>query len=80
MHQLYHSAEDRHHDRNFGSLLSLFDLLLGTLYLPKRGEDFRWGLNERELGSNNPHARLGSFYGEPFLNAWRVLTGRQVVR
>lgn len=47
MHQLHHSAEGRHLDRNFGHYLSLWDWLAGTLYVPKEKETFRIGLPER---------------------------------
>ncbi|SFS00132.1 sterol desaturase family protein [Sphingomonas jatrophae] len=33
-HQLHHSADPRHHGRNFGSTLALFDRLAGTLLIP----------------------------------------------
>jgi sterol desaturase/sphingolipid hydroxylase (fatty acid hydroxylase superfamily) len=34
MHQLHHSIEPRHHDRNFGLAFAIWDRLLGTLMLP----------------------------------------------
>ncbi|HJW40947.1 MAG TPA: sterol desaturase family protein [Rhizomicrobium sp.] len=74
MHQVHHSAERRHRDRNFGTQLAIFDWLFGTLYLPRGREDYRLGLNERELGEDNPHLRLRDFYFEPALHAWRLLT------
>lgn len=66
VHQLHHSAETRHRDCNFGSDVMIFDWLFGTLILPRRDEVYRWGLNEDELGANNPHPRLRDFYLEPF--------------
>lgn len=66
MHQIHHSAELRHRDRNFGGFLSIYDWMLGTLYLPGKDEKFRVGLNENELGERNPHQRLRDCYLEPF--------------
>jgi sterol desaturase/sphingolipid hydroxylase (fatty acid hydroxylase superfamily) len=74
LHQLHHSAELRHRDKNLGGQLSLFDWLFGTLYRPQPGESYRWGLNDGELGENNPHLRLRDFYFEPARHAWRLLT------
>ena len=76
MHQLHHSAELRHRDRNFGTQLAIFDWLFGTLYIPAAREEYRLGLNERELGDNNPHVRLRDFYLEPAGHAWRLVTGK----
>jgi sterol desaturase/sphingolipid hydroxylase (fatty acid hydroxylase superfamily) len=74
MHQLHHSAELRHRDKNLGGQLSVFDWMFGTLYLPREREDYRWGLNDQEMGENNPHSRLRDFYFEPARYALRLLT------
>lgn len=47
-HQLHHSAETRHYDRNFGLLFSFWDRLFGTLMVPAPGERFTYGIGERE--------------------------------
>lgn len=76
MHQIHHSAELRHRDRNFSTQLAVFDWLFGTIYVPREQENYRWGLNDDELGENNPHIRLRDFYLEPTVYAWHLLTGR----
>jgi sterol desaturase/sphingolipid hydroxylase (fatty acid hydroxylase superfamily) len=48
MHQVHHSEEVRHHDRNFGTALALWDWVFGTLYIPAREERFRFGLGAPE--------------------------------
>lgn len=73
MHQIHHSAESRHRDRNFGGTTSLFDCVFGSLYIPKSDEEFRLGLNDVELGPQNPHRKAKDFYVEPFVFAWRAL-------
>ena len=35
-HQLHHSIDPIHHDRNFGFALSVFDWAFGTLVVPSR--------------------------------------------
>ena len=44
MHQVHHSVEERHHDRNFATVFALWDWAFGTLYLPDPRERFRFGL------------------------------------
>lgn len=75
MHQLHHSAEARHRDRNFGTNTLIFDWIFGTLYLPKRGETWTYGLNEQELGEHNPHQTLRDLYLEPLSHLWRQIRG-----
>ncbi len=35
-HQIHHSNDARHYDRNFGSFLAIFDWMFGTLHVPSR--------------------------------------------
>lgn len=71
MHNLHHSMELQHRNVNHGVLLTLWDWMFGTLYLAKKGETWRWGLNEEEYGDNNPHRTLRGFYLEPFVSVWK---------
>jgi sterol desaturase/sphingolipid hydroxylase (fatty acid hydroxylase superfamily) len=65
MHQVHHSAELRHRDVNLAGAGYIYDWLFGTLYIPERGETWRWGLNDEELGEANPHNRVRHFFLEP---------------
>jgi sterol desaturase/sphingolipid hydroxylase (fatty acid hydroxylase superfamily) len=47
MHQIHHSRETRHLDKNLGVIFSWWDRLFGTLYLPAGRETFRMGVTER---------------------------------
>lgn len=71
MHNLHHSMEPRHWDKNNAVILTLWDWMFGTLYLPKKGETWRWGCNDEEYGENNPHRTLRGFYIDPFKTLWR---------
>ena len=73
MHQLHHSMEPQHRDKNIGDTLMIWDWIFGTLYLPRKDETYRFGLNEEEYGVNNPHLTMRAFYLEPFSYAWAVL-------
>lgn len=35
VHRIHHSLELRHHDRNFGSILNIWDRMFGTFYEPR---------------------------------------------
>lgn len=48
-HQLHHSVDPRHHDKNFGLLFSFWDRLFGTLCVPKPDEDFKFGLSDPDV-------------------------------
>ena len=43
-HQIHHSQNPKHFDKNLGIVLSLWDLLFGTFYYPKKKEFLRFGL------------------------------------
>lgn len=44
MHQIHHSTEARHLDKNYSQVFSFWDYLLGSLYIPKEKETFSVGL------------------------------------
>jgi sterol desaturase/sphingolipid hydroxylase (fatty acid hydroxylase superfamily) len=78
MHQLHHSAELRHRDRNLGSGVGIiWDVIFGTYYAPKPGEQFRIGANEDDIGANNPHLTLRQLYTEPCRRMWRLIVERK---
>ena len=43
-HQLHHSTNPKHHDKNFGLMLSVWDRMFGTLFVPEPDERFSFGL------------------------------------
>lgn len=44
MHQVHHSVEARHHDRNYATVFALWDWIFGSLYIPDPQERFRFGI------------------------------------
>jgi sterol desaturase/sphingolipid hydroxylase (fatty acid hydroxylase superfamily) len=46
MHQIHHSIEVRHREKNYGIVFSFWDLLFGSFYSPKEKEVFRIGLED----------------------------------
>lgn len=44
-HQIHHSSDARHRDKNFTLCLFVWDWMFGTLYVPKGKEDLKFGLS-----------------------------------
>jgi sterol desaturase/sphingolipid hydroxylase (fatty acid hydroxylase superfamily) len=45
-HQIHHSVDVKHHDKNFGLFLSVWDWMFGTLYVPREKETLAFGLGD----------------------------------
>jgi sterol desaturase/sphingolipid hydroxylase (fatty acid hydroxylase superfamily) len=43
-HQIHHSTDPRHHDKNLGLFLSIWDWAFGTLVVPEQRERLRFGI------------------------------------
>jgi sterol desaturase/sphingolipid hydroxylase (fatty acid hydroxylase superfamily) len=57
-HQVHHSTDQRHFDRNFGSTLAIWDRLFGTFYLPsEKREALHFGLDD----DPSPHGLRAAF-------------------
>ncbi len=73
-HQIHHSSDARHHDKNMGNLLAVFDWLFGTLYVPeKKRQKLAFGVDTLP----NPRHDLHEGLVQPFLDAARHLTPGQ---
>ncbi len=59
-HQLHHSNNPAHYDKNFGLNLIIWDRMFGTVAVPEPGEDFAYGLQEDEAKDYRSVARLYS--------------------
>jgi sterol desaturase/sphingolipid hydroxylase (fatty acid hydroxylase superfamily) len=73
MHQVHHSPDPRHVDRNFGSILAIWDRALGTLYVPDGPEALRFGLGE---AVGQPHDGLIAAWFGPLRDVLDALRGR----
>jgi sterol desaturase/sphingolipid hydroxylase (fatty acid hydroxylase superfamily) len=61
-HQIHHSTDPRHVDKNYGDKLAVWDALCGTLYVPKERETLQVGLPGSEHGE---FATVGQCYVSP---------------
>ena len=69
-HQVHHSMDPKHHDRNYGELLAIWDWAFGTLYVPEGRETLVFGVADR-AGRPEPqvHTSLVTAYAVPFIEA-----------
>lgn len=68
-HQIHHSADARHRDRNFGEVLALWDRLGGSLYVTDQKESLRFGLPAEDM---LPQRALALLFA-PLVGSWRAL-------
>ena len=71
-HQVHHSTNPKHFDKNMGYCLSLFDWLFGTLYIPKKDEKLAYGLGHEDSALETA---VGSMLA-PFGRAFALLARR----
>ncbi|MFO7563806.1 MAG: sterol desaturase family protein [Enhygromyxa sp.] len=75
-HQLHHSVDPAHHDRNFGNFLAIWDRLAGSLLTPRevageREPTLRFGLGEPGGAWEREYGSVWRLYLWPL---WRVLS------
>jgi sterol desaturase/sphingolipid hydroxylase (fatty acid hydroxylase superfamily) len=69
-HQIHHSVEKKHFDKNYGSHLAIWDWLFGSLVRSKETEKIEFG-----IPNGNPHKSLFQAYFTPFV---RIFKGKKV--
>ncbi|TGQ73112.1 MAG: sterol desaturase family protein [Mesorhizobium sp.] len=72
-HQLHHSTDPLHYDKNFGLLFSFWDRFFGTLCVPKPDEDFKFGLVDRDV---RDYQSLAGLYVMPLKRMWGHIARR----
>jgi sterol desaturase/sphingolipid hydroxylase (fatty acid hydroxylase superfamily) len=71
-HQLHHSDNPAHWDKNLGFSLAVWDWLFGTLYIPAaRREDITFGVG----AENDDYRSVADNFIRPFVKSWRHLVG-----
>jgi sterol desaturase/sphingolipid hydroxylase (fatty acid hydroxylase superfamily) len=69
MHQIHHSIEPRHLNKNYAIIFSIWDWLFKSLYIPKEPETFRIGLPDSE--EQKKFQGLYNHLTIPFILAYR---------
>jgi sterol desaturase/sphingolipid hydroxylase (fatty acid hydroxylase superfamily) len=67
IHQIHHSRATRHHNKNMGGLLAVWDWMFGTLALPVAHETVQFGLDD---SGRQEHPHVLAAYARPF---WEIL-------
>jgi sterol desaturase/sphingolipid hydroxylase (fatty acid hydroxylase superfamily) len=74
LHQLHHSTDPRHRDKNFGEVLSIWDRMFGTLIVPDHVEPLSFGLVDGNDGGRvQPYPTLEAALFLPFARASAAL-------
>ncbi len=68
MHQIHHSSDPKHWDKNMGGGLAVWDRMGGTLYVPKGREDLQFGIGPE----TEDYRTLYGVYVEPLMKAARI--------
>ena len=58
-HQIHHSVEERHFDRNFGAVLAIWDWMGGSLCLAKNNKPAAFGVGPTQV---DPHSLRGVYW------------------
>ncbi len=69
-HQIHHSRDPKHYDKNMGLIFAFWDGLLNTLYVPKGFEKLRFGINDAQP---NPFRSVTQMYLLPFSWSWKQI-------
>jgi len=73
-HQIHHSRAVRHHNKNYGEVLAIWDWMFGTLYIPNKRERLVYGLaDEHGNPIEQPHATLKDALVQPIKEAGKAL-------
>ena len=66
-HQIHHSSDPKHFDKNFGEVFAIWDWMFGTLYVPEREEALVFGIGDGQGGTvTQPYPTLRDALIKPF--------------
>ena len=73
-HQIHHSVDPKHWDKNMGVVFSFWDRLFGTFYMPSRDEEITFGLGSDE--ESEQYTGILRAYSRPFIAAYEMAKSR----
>lgn len=73
LHHTHHSYLEKHWDTNLGLVTSVWDRMMGTLYIPEKDEATPWGLTPDEQAK---YTTLSDNLKSPFTEIYRILSNR----
>ncbi|MBY8977179.1 sterol desaturase family protein [Rhodobacteraceae bacterium NNCM2] len=73
-HQIHHSCDPKHFDKNFGEIFAIWDWMFGTLYIPDGQETLTFGVADQNgVRLEQPHPTLRAAVFGPFAEAWEEI-------
>ena len=72
-HQVHHSCDPKHFNKNFGEIFAIWDWLFGTLYIPERDEELVYGIADKNGRIVQPHTTLRAAMMQPFFDSARAI-------
>jgi len=74
-HQLHHSVESEHWNKNIGIVFSFWDFMFGTAHPVRDGQTFRFGTGEGSVADGRYNGLYGGFV-RPVINMFEVIARR----
>lgn len=74
-HQIHHSRDPKHYDKNMGFIFALWDRWFHTLYVPEKEEKLEFGINR--AGEEKEYSSVFRMYTLPFRKLGRKWSPRQ---
>lgn len=72
-HQVHHSSDPKHFNKNFGEVFAIWDWLFGTLYISKCDEELIYGIAGENGRIVQPHSSLRAALMQPFVDSARTI-------
>jgi len=73
-HQVHHSSDPKHHDKNYGEVFAIWDWMFGTLYVPEGQETLTFGIADRDgVRIEQPHPTMRDALIGPFEEVWEKI-------
>jgi sterol desaturase/sphingolipid hydroxylase (fatty acid hydroxylase superfamily) len=78
-HQIHHSLNPKHYNKNFGEVFAIWDWMFGTLYIPATYEKLEFGLsNGTSERIAQPHTTFRAAMLVPIRDSWKQI--RKAIR
>lgn len=75
-HQIHHSVEPHHFDKNFGAILAIWDRLGGSLHLSEPATKLQFGISREQKADH----RFSTLYLTPFIESYRLIKQRVLAK
>ena len=73
-HQVHHSTDPKHFDKNFGEIFAIWDWMFGTLYISNDEEELIYGISDADgQRIQQPHPTLRAALLKPFHESFQVI-------